>query len=136
MQQCSGTLVFENCKYSDNVDYRRRINQLGKLCSGCCLCRKLAEELGFKQTKPTILWEHNNCCLSLVKSGHYKGRNKHFEIRYCFQFINDYIDRGLLELRLVDSKDHLTDLGTTPTPCPQLQRMRPTLYGGVRSRSL
>ena len=92
-------------------------------------CRKLADELGFKQTKPTILWEDNNGCLSLAKSGHYKGRSKHFELR--FRFISDYVDRGLLELRRVDSKDQLADLGTAPRPWPQLQRMRPTLYGEV-----
>jgi hypothetical protein len=77
-------------------------------------CRKLADELGFKQTKPTILWEDNNGCLSLAKSDNYKGRNKHFEIR--FRFISEYIDRGLLELRHVDSRNQLTDLGTAPRP--------------------
>jgi hypothetical protein len=78
------------------------------------ICRKLADELGFKQTKPTILWEDNNGCLNLAKSDHYKDRSKHFEIR--FRFISDYIDRGLLELRCVDSKNQLADLGTDPRP--------------------
>jgi len=86
--------------------------------TGCAqdvaFCRKLADELGFKQTKPTILWEDNNDCLSLVKSDHYKDRSKYFEIR--FLFITDYVDRGLLELRRVDSKDQLADLGTAPRP--------------------
>lgn len=67
--------------------------------------------------------------VSLAKSGHFKGRSKHFEIR--FRFISDYVDRGLLELRRVDSKDQLADLGTAPRPWLQLQRMRPTLYGEV-----
>ena len=67
--------------------------------------------------------------MNLGKSDHYKGRSKHFEIR--FRFIRDYIDRGLLELRRVDSKDQLEDLGTDPRPWSQLQRMRPTLYGEV-----
>jgi hypothetical protein len=30
-------LTFENCKYSGNVDYKSRINQHGKLRSGCSL---------------------------------------------------------------------------------------------------
>jgi len=30
VQQCSGVLTFENCKYSGNVDYRNRINQRDK----------------------------------------------------------------------------------------------------------
>jgi hypothetical protein len=92
-------------------------------------CRKLANESGFKQTKPTILWEDNNGCLSLDKSDHYKGRSKHFEIR--FRFISDYNDRELLEIRHVDSKEQMADLGTAPRPWSQLQRMRPTLYGEV-----
>ena len=90
-------------------------------------CRKLANELGFVQTKPTILWEDNKGCLSLAKSGHYRGRSKHFALR--FQFISDYIDRGILELRHIPTKDQLADLGTKACPWPQLQRMRPKLYG-------
>ena len=92
-------------------------------------CRKLANELGFVQTKPTILWEDNKGCLSLAKSGHYRGRSKHFALR--FQFISDYIDRGILELRHIPTKDQLADLGTKACPWPQLQRMRPKLYGEV-----
>ncbi len=90
-------------------------------------CRKLANELGFMQTKPTVLWEDNNGCLSLARTGHYRGRSKHFALR--FQFISDYIDRGLLNLRYVASKDQLADFGTKSCPWPQLQRMRPRLYG-------
>ena len=89
-------------------------------------CRKLADELGFKQTKPTILWEDNNGCLSLAKSGHYKGRSKHFEIR--FRFISDYVDRGLLELRHVDSKDQLVDLGTAKVGFIWITRVCVTEY--------
>ncbi len=92
-------------------------------------CRKLANELGFVQTKPTILWEDNTGCLSLAKSGHYRGRSKHFALR--FQFISDYIDRGILELRYIPTKDQLADLGTKACPWPQLQRMRPKLYEEV-----
>ena len=90
-------------------------------------CRKLANELGFVQTKPTVLHEDNNGCLSLARTGHYRGRSKHFALR--FQFISDFIDRGLLNLRYVASKDQLADLGTKSCPWPQLQRMRPRLYG-------
>ena len=45
-------------------------------------------------------------------------------VRWVFK-----INRGLLELRRVDSKDQLADLATAPRPWPQLQRMRPPLYG-------
>ena len=93
-------------------------------------CRKLANELGFTQTKPTVLWEDNydNGCLSLAWTGHYRGRSKHFALR--FQFISDYIDKGILTLRYVASKDQLADLGTKSCPWPHLQRMRPRFHGG------
>ena len=32
-------------------------------------CRKLAKELGFMQTKPTVLWGDNNGSMSLHGSG-------------------------------------------------------------------
>jgi hypothetical protein len=73
-------------------------------------CRKLANELGFMQTKTTVLWEDNNGFLSLVRIGHYRGRSNHFALQ--FQFISDYIDRGLLNLRYVVYKNQLADLGT------------------------
>ena len=66
----------------------------------------------------------------MERSGHYRrGRSKHFALR--FQFISDYIDRGILELLCIPTKAQLADLGTKACPCPQLQRMRPTLYGEV-----
>jgi hypothetical protein len=90
VQQCSGALAFENYKYSGNVDTEVELISAESCDQDVAFCRKLADELGFKQTKPSILWEDNNGCLSLAKSGHYKGRRKHFEIR--FRFISDYID--------------------------------------------
>jgi hypothetical protein len=129
VQQCSGTLSFENCKFFilETSTTEAELISVVSCAQDVSFCRKLVDELGFKQTKPT--WEDNNGCLSLAKSDHYKDRSKHFEIR--FRFINDYIDRGFLELRRVDSKDQLADLGTVPRPWSQLQRMRPTLYGEV-----
>ncbi len=70
---------------------------------GVAFCRRLANELGFVQAKPTILWEGNTGFLSLAKSGHYRGRSKHFSLR--FQFISDHVDQGILELRHIPTKD-------------------------------
>ena len=52
-------------------------------------CRKRANELGFMSSKSTVLLEDNNGCLSLVRTGDYRGRSKHFALR--FQFIYDYM---------------------------------------------
>ena len=45
-------------------------------------CRKLAIELGFMQAKSTVLCEDNNgCSMRLARTGHYRGRSKHFALR-------------------------------------------------------
>jgi hypothetical protein len=44
-------------------------------------CRKLANELGFLQLRPTIIHEDNVGAKQLAESGNFKGRSKHFEVR-------------------------------------------------------
>ena len=39
--------------------------------------RKLAQELGFVQVSPTIIFEDNNGAIALGNSGHFKGCSKH-----------------------------------------------------------
>jgi hypothetical protein len=46
-------------------------------------CRKLANELGFLQLRPTIIHEDNLGAKQIAESGNFKGRSKHFELRWC-----------------------------------------------------
>ena len=46
--------------------------------------RKLAQELGFVQVSPTIIFEDNNGAIALGNSGHFKGRSKHIDLRNTF----------------------------------------------------
>ena len=89
--------------------------------------RKLAEELGFNQVSPTVIYEDNNGCIALGNSGHFKGRSRHIDLRYMF--LSDYIARGLVKFERVDSKNQIADIGTAPRPWPVFQRHRPVLYG-------
>ena len=45
--------------------------------SAVAFLRTLAEELGFHQVSPTIIYEDNNDCLALGNSGHFKDRSRH-----------------------------------------------------------
>ena len=48
-------------------------------------CRRLANELGFLQLRPTsIIYEDNVCATQIAESGNFKGRAKHFELRWQF----------------------------------------------------
>ena len=88
--------------------------------------RKLAQELGFVQVSPTIIFEDNNGAMALGKSGHFKGRSKDIDLR--FFFLVDYISRGLVKFERVDTKNQVADIGTAPRPWPVFQRHRPVLY--------
>ena len=47
-------------------------------------CRKLANELGFLQLRPTVIHEDNLGAKQIAESGNFKGRSKHFELRWRF----------------------------------------------------
>jgi hypothetical protein len=86
--------------------------------------RKLAQEVGFVQVSPTIIFEDNNLLsLRVILKG-----VPNISI-YVFFFLSDYISRGLVKFQRVDSKNQITDIGTAPRPWPVFQRHRPILYG-------
>ena len=47
----------------------------------------------------------------------------------------DLSARGLVKFERVDSKNQITDSGTTPRPWPVIQRHRPILYGEAPTSS-
>ena len=76
--------------------------------------RKLAQELGFVQVSPTIIFEDYNGAIALGTSGHFNGCSKHIDLR--FFFLSDYISRGLIKFERVDSEKQIADIGTEPRP--------------------
>ena len=65
-------------------------------------CRKLANELGFLQLRPTIIHEDNLGAKHLAESGSFKERSKHFELRW--QFLHHYINRGIVRINAVKTR--------------------------------
>ena len=45
-------------------------------------CRKLANEVGFLQLRPTIIHEDHLGAKQIAESGNFKGRSNHFELRW------------------------------------------------------
>jgi len=75
-------------------------------------CRKLANELGFLQLRPTIVHEDNVGAKQLAESGNFKGRSKHYELRW--RFLHHYINRGIISIKTVKRILQLADVGTAP----------------------
>jgi len=90
-------------------------------------CRKLANELGFLQLRPTIIHEDNLGAKQIAESGNFKGRSKHFELRW--RFLHHYINRGIVSIKAVKRDLQLADVGTASRGYPQLQHMGAIIHG-------
>jgi hypothetical protein len=62
-------------------------------------CRKLANELGFLQLRPTVIHEDNLGAKQIAESGNFIGRSKHFELRW--RFLHHYINRGIVSIKAI-----------------------------------
>jgi hypothetical protein len=92
-------------------------------------CRKLANELGFLQLRPTIIHEDNLGAKQIAESGNFKGRSKHFELRW--RFLQNYINRDIVSIKAIKREVQLADLGTAPRGYPQLQQMGAVIHGEI-----
>jgi hypothetical protein len=92
-------------------------------------CRKLANELGFLQLRPTIIHEDNMGAKQIAESGNFKGRSKHFEL--CWRFLHHYINRGIVSIKAIKRELQLADLSTAPRGYAQLQSMGAVIYGEI-----
>ncbi len=90
-------------------------------------CGKLANELGFLQLRPTIIHEDNLGAKQITESGNFKGRSKHFELRW--RFLHHYINRGIVSIKAVKHDLQLADVGTASRGYPQLQQMGAIIHG-------
>jgi hypothetical protein len=92
-------------------------------------CRKLANELGFLQLRPTIIHEDDLGAKQIAESGNFKGRSRHFELRW--RFLHHYINRGIVSIKAIKRELQLADLGTAPRGYPQLQQMGAVIHGEI-----
>ena len=94
------------CAFADDVAY----------------CRKIANELGFLQLRPTVIHEDNLGTKAIADNGNFKGRSKHFELRW--RFLHHYINRGVVTIKAIKrdlhrccpaSSSSVSPCGTYPT---------------------
>jgi hypothetical protein len=63
------------------------------------ICRKTANELGFLQLRPTVIHGDNLGTKAIAKNSNFKGRSKHFELRW--RFLHHYINRGVVTIKAI-----------------------------------
>ena len=72
--------------------------------------RRMLRELGFKQNKPTIIFEDNKSTIKMIKNPMISRRNKHIEID-C-HFIRDHYELGNIQVEHISTTDQTADLMT------------------------
>jgi hypothetical protein len=74
-------------------------------------------------------YEDNLAAKQIAESGNFKGRSKHFELRW--RFLHHYINRVIVSIKAIKRDLQLADLGTTPRGYPQLQQMGAVIHGEI-----
>jgi hypothetical protein len=78
--------------------------------------RQVAEELGFPQTKPSIILEDNASAIKLANSPQIPTKSRHIELK--FHHIRDLIKRQIISLRHCITQKMVTDSMTKVSPPP------------------
>ena len=106
------------------------VAELLALCSACqeiAWARKFANELGFLQNAPTPLYIDASAAVKIAEQGSFKGKTKAVDYRY--NFVCDYIDRGIVQLHRIPRAKQLADIGTAARSYPEVERMCKPIYG-------
>ena len=85
---------------------------LGETCQEVLWRQRLLEDLGEKQTEPTVIHEDNQGCLSFIRSERESKRSKHIDTKECF--IRDLCEQKVLALEYCPTDEMRADLLTKP----------------------
>jgi hypothetical protein len=87
--------------------------------------RQLLEDLTFKQTSATTLFEDNKGCISLSKDSTDHTRTKHIDIRH--HFIREKVLSEEIKLVYINTKENQADLLTKGIPRVQFEYLRSSM---------
>ena len=80
--------------------------------------RQLAQELGFAQTMPTVLYEDNEACIKMAHRELNRSRSKHIHIKYSF--IHHHYANSTFDPQPIASQDQVADVAPRCARYPSL----------------
>lgn len=96
---------------------------LSEACKEILWLRRLLTDFGFKFSKPTPIFEHNQSCLKMIENEEQLSpRTKHIDTE--IYFVKDHIDRGEVVCHYCPTENMLADLLTKPLARGRLQTLR------------
>jgi len=78
--------------------------------------------------------EDNAAAKAIAEQSNFKGKNKHFELRWSF--ICELIERGIIRIEKIPRRLRLADLGTGARPHPDFLRLSRSIYGEDSSQDV
>lgn len=84
--------------------------------------RRVLDDLGHKQTGPTVLHEDNKACISMSATASHHGRAKHIDIRV--HHVKELVARKILVLQYCESGHMIADCLTKPLQRRQFEVLR------------
>ena len=83
--------------------------------------KNLFEELGYKQIKPTTLYEDNNAAIKIGRDSQFHQRSKHFDIKY--HYVREKENAGEIVITECTSEDMIADIFTKPLAKPRHEKL-------------
>ena len=84
--------------------------------------REFADELGFKQTKPTEMYVDNTATVDLAYNPEFHNRTKHIDRRHFY--VRELVEDHVIQVKYVNSSDNLADFFTKPLPAKSFFKLR------------
>lgn len=85
----------------------------------------LLKELGIKSPRAARLWCDNIGATYLSENLVFHARTKHIEVDY--HFVRERVSKGLIQIRLICTRDQIADGFTKPITVRQLEEFRSNL---------
>ena len=83
--------------------------------------RQLLQDMGERQSDPTMICEDNKSCIAMCKNMMTKPRSKHIDIKY--HFCREKMANGEISVSYCASEDMLADMMTKPLPSVRHARL-------------
>jgi hypothetical protein len=90
--------------------------------------RNLLAEIGFPQTKPTVIYCDCQSAIHLANLEAYRELSRHFEPD--LHIIRQWRQRGLITVRKISTADNVADILTKAMPGAAYERLRGMLLSG------
>ena len=83
--------------------------------------RNLFAEIGFEQTRPTVLYEDNRASIILAQDPQFHQRSKHFDVRY--HYVREKQAEGQIDIKQCPTEEMIADIFTKALAKPRHQKL-------------